>query len=402
MRVCHLGKFYPPACGGIETHLKTLATAQSRQGARVQVVCVNHCDRSGRDVTWERLARTGDIEEWDDSVSLVRLGRLASIARLDVCPGLLSRLRRLTSSDFDLLHLHVPNPTMLLALALAKPRLPWVITYHSDVVKQRILARLVRPFEDMVFRQAGAVLVSSPTYPLGSAYLQRHSDKLVVIPFGIELQPLFDPTSEALTAAARLRSAHGQPLWLLVGRLVYYKGIDQALQALRHVPGKLVIVGEGPLRHELGELAERLGVAERVVWLGRLPGAELIGAFHAATALWFPSNARSEAFGLVQIEAMASGCPVINTNIAGSGVAWVSRHEETGLTVPVNDAGALAAAANRLLTEPGLRAKLSREARRRAGAEFGQDQMARRTLDIYERVVNSQREPALLADSVGG
>ena len=402
MRVCHLGKFYPPACGGIETHLKTLASAQARLGTRVQVICVNHSDRSGRDVTWRQLARTRDVEEWDDSVSLVRLGRLASIARLDVCPGLLDRLRRLTTDDFDLLHLHVPNPTMLLALALAKPRLPWVITYHSDVVKQRFLARMVRPFEDLVFRRAGAVLVSSPTYPLGSPYLQQHSEKLVVIPFGIELQAMSDPSSEALTEAAKLRATHGLPLWLLVGRLVYYKGIDQALHALRHVPGKLVVVGEGPLRQELADLAVRLGVADRVVWLGRLPGAELIGAFHAATALWFPSNARSEAFGLVQIEAMASGCPVINTNIAGSGVAWVSRHEETGLTVPVNDAAALAAAANRLLTEPGLRARLSREALRRATVEFGQEQMARRTLDVYESVVNSQREPTLLANSLGG
>ncbi len=366
------------------------------------MICVNHCDSAGHDVTWERLARTGDVVEWDDSVTLVRLGRLASIARLDVCPGLLDRLRRLTSSDFDLLHLHVPNPTMLLALALARPRLPWVITYHSDVVKQRILARLMRPFEDLVFRRAGAVLVSSPTYPHGSTYLQQQSNKLIVIPFGIELGPLSDPSVEALTAAARFRSEHGQPLWLLVGRLVYYKGIDQALHALRQVPGKLMVVGEGPLRRELGELAVRLGVADRVIWLGRLPGEELIGAFHAATALWFPSNARSEAFGLVQIEAMASGCPVINTNIVGSGVAWVSRHEETGLTVPVNDAAAFAQAANRLLTEPGLRTRLSCEARRRAAVEFGQDQMAQRTLNIYELVVSAQREPALLANSVGG
>jgi glycosyltransferase involved in cell wall biosynthesis len=97
------------------------------------------------------------------------------------------------------------------------------------------------------------------------------------------------------------------------------------LQALVNVPGRLMVVGEGPLRRELGELADRLGVADRVVWQGWLSDAELIGAYHAATALWFPSNARSEAFGLVQIEAMACGCPVINANIAGSGVAWVSR-----------------------------------------------------------------------------
>src|SRR5262249_42647622 len=161
----------------------------------------------------------------------------------------------------------------------------------------------------------------------GSEYLQRHRDKLVVLPFGIELKPLLEPSAASLTAAARFRAMHGRPLWLLVGRLVYYKGIDQALRALPHVPGKLMIVVDGPLRRELGALAEQLGVADRVVWQGRLDDADLIGAYYAATALWFPSNARSEAFGLVQIEAMASGCPVINTHIVGSGVAWVSPHE---------------------------------------------------------------------------
>jgi rhamnosyl/mannosyltransferase len=148
-----------------------------------------------------------------------------------------------------------------------------------------------------------------------------------------------------------------------------------------------MIVGDGPLRRELEELARSVGVAERIVWAGALSAAQLAGAYQAATALWFPSNARSEAFGLVQVEAMASGCPVINCAIAGSGVAWVSRHEESGLTVPVDDWQAFAAAANRLMTEPGLRARLSHQARQRAEREFAADLMARRTLDVYERVL---------------
>lgn len=394
MRICHLGKFYPPACGGIETHLQTLAHAQARLGARIQVICVNHRDGSARDVTWRRLARTHDVRECDGDVDLLRLGRLASFARLDFCPALVDRLQRITFAEFDLLHLHVPNPTMLLALAWTRPPVPWVITYHSDVVKQRHLAKLVRPFEDAVFRRAGAVLVSSPVYPHGSAYLRQHADKLAVVPFGIDLGPWLDPSPEAKEAAKRFRATYGQPLWLLVGRLVYYKGIDQALYALKRVPGKLVVVGEGPLRRELGELAERLGLSERVIWVGRLDTLELVGAFHAATALWFPSNARSEAFGLVQIEAMASGCPVINTNIAGSGVSWVSRHEESGLTVQINDPAAFADAANRLLTEPSLRERLGQNARRRAVAEFGQELMASRTFDVYERVLHGRRRLA--------
>ena len=387
MRICHLGKFYLPACGGIETHLRTLARAQAALGAHVQVICVNHLDKAGRDVTWQSSAHTNRSESRDGRVNILRLSRRASWSRFDICPALPSLLRRLPAS-VDLLHVHVPNPTMILALAMVRPRVPWVISYHSDVVKQKFLARMVRPFENMVFAQARAVLVSSPTYREGSAYLQKHDDKLAVIPFGIDLEPFFRPSAAATSATRRFREQYGQPLWLAVGRLVYYKGIDLALRALTRVPGKLLVVGEGPLRSDLLGLASRLGVADRVSWQGRLDDAELIGAYHAATALWFPSNARSEAFGFVQVEAMACGCPVINTAIPGSGVAWVSRHEQTGLTIPVNDDTALAEASRRLLCEPGLRDRLSRQARARAEAEFGDELMARRTLSIYERVLN--------------
>src|SRR4029077_4739966 len=187
----------------------------------------------------------------------------------------------------------------------------------------------------------------------------RFPEKTTVVPFGIDLKDYRNPTPEAARFGEALRREHGQPLWLAVGRLVYYKGLDNAIRALAKVPGRLMIVGDGPLKAELEALARAVGVADRVIWRGRLGRTELVGAYHAATALWFPSNARSEAFGFVQIEAMACGCPVINTHIPGSGVAWVSRHEQTGLTVPIDDPRALAAAAQRLLGEPGLRERLA-------------------------------------------
>ncbi len=127
-----------------------------------------------------------------------------------------------------------------------------------------------------------------------------------------------------------------------------------------------------------------------MLWCGRLKDEQLVGAYQAAAALWFPSNARSEAYGLVQVEAMASGRPVINTTIPDSGVSWVSRHEESGLTVPVNDPAALAGAARRLLSERGLRDRLGRQARVRAQEEFADDLMGRRSLDLYHRVLALQ------------
>jgi rhamnosyl/mannosyltransferase len=389
LRVCHLGKYYPPASGGIETHLRTLAQAQSRLGLSVQVLCINHQDRAFRDVTWRPFARTPTVVDADGPVQTVRVGRSLSLARLDFCFGLLRWLRRLTSDEYDLIHVHTPNPTMLLGLFFARPSIPWIVTFHSDVVRQKALRLLQQPFENWVYRRARRILASSPTYPGGSVRLQQYLDRLTVVPFGIDLADFITPDDAAQRCAWELRQKYGEPLWLSVGRLVYYKGLHNAIRALAHVPGRLMLVGEGPLRQELATLAQQCGVADRVIFAGRLSQTELIGAYHAATALWFPSNARSEAFGFVQIEAMASGCPVINSNIPDSGVAWVSRHNETGLTVPVDDWQALAQAAQRLWQDAEFRGRLGRQARLRAQHEFDVDLMARRTVRVYEQILGT-------------
>ena len=153
------------------------------------------------------------------------------------------------------------------------------------------------------------------------------------------------------------------------------------------MPGKLLLIGTGPLEAALRKLAKQLHVADRTIWMGYRSFEQVVGSYHAATALWFPSNARSEGFGLVQVEAMASGCPVINTAIPESGVSWVSRHEETGLTVPMDDPHELARAANRLLAESGLRQRLAAGARDRACREFNHRLMAERCLNAYRSIL---------------
>jgi rhamnosyl/mannosyltransferase len=384
LRVCHLGKFYPPASGGIESHLQTLAQAQARLGMAVDVLCVNHRNRHGVDVTWRRFAATPTAREHDGPVGLTRLGRRASLARLDCCLGLPRRLWRTRLDQYDLLHVHVPNPTMVLGLFLCRPCVPWVISYHSDVIRQRALLLLQRPFENWVFRRARAIFAASPNYVSGSRYLQRFADKVTVNPYGIDLAAFLHPSPAARQAAERFRAAYGEPLWLAVGRLVYYKGLANAIAALTRVPGRLMIVGDGPLRGELERQARSAGVADRIAWHAGLTRDELIGAYLASTALWFPSNARSEAFGIVQVEAMACSRPVLNSAVPGSGVAWVSRDAETGLTVPVDDWQALAMAARRLWQDAELRGRLGTQARRRAIAEFDAERMARRMLAVYQ------------------
>lgn len=370
IRVCHLGKYYPPASGGIETHVRTLARAQADLDAEVSIFCVNH-------------RGSATIEERDGPVTVKRFGRAASIAKLDFCPGVVPAL---ASVKADILHLHVPNPMMILAIVAARPVAPVVVTYHSDLVRQKVLGALFRPFERLAYRRVRTILSTSPLYPAGSKFLRLYADRLRILPHGIDLSPYLEPSREDRSEAERIRARFPGPLWLSCGRLVYYKGLLNAIRALRFVAGTLLVIGEGPELLRLQQEVRRLAIVDRVHFLG--PITRVVPFYLAALALWFPSNARSEAFGIVQVEAMASGCPVLNTAIPCSGVAWVSLHEETGLTVPVDDPEALAAAARRLLTEPGLQQSLAQGARERAIAEFDHRRMAERSLAIYRQVVD--------------
>lgn len=393
LRICHLGKYYPPATGGVETHVQTLARAQAALGAEVRVVCVNHQDSRGEDVTWKPVATTPTVDERDGDVRVVRVGRRASLSKLDVCPDLLRAIGNVRREGFDVIHVHAPNPTMFGLLSVMPPFGTLVVTHHSDVVKQRVLKLVFTPVERLVHARAKMVLASSGAYVTGSDSLRRLGGKVRTLPLGLELEPFLTPGPHARAKRDELRREHGGTLWLMVGRLVYYKGLTVAIDALRNVPGKLLIVGQGPMRHELEVRARAEGLADRVVFLDYVDHDTLIGAYHAATALWFPSVARSEGFGLSQVEAMAAGCPVINAEVPHSGVAWVSTHEESGLTVPVGDAEALARATRRLLDDDALRARLARGAKARAVSEFDHEIMARRSFALYREALGDGPAP---------
>jgi glycosyltransferase involved in cell wall biosynthesis len=388
-KIIHLGKYYPPVPGGIESHVQTLARAQASLGFKTTVLCVNTLNDVG-----EYATSTSTIEEIDNRVKVIRLGRWASLLKLDVCPGFVGRLWHLLKQHEEVIifHLHTPNPLMLVASVMlsclsfisGKRDNHLVITHHSDIVNQRLRKYALRPLEFLVYRQAQIVLTSD-SYFQGSKFLSFFK-KPRVLALGIDLTYFINPPQNAICFSKELNTNYGQPLWLCVGRLVYYKALHNAIAALVKVPGKLIIIGVGVLETELRALADKLEVADRIFWMGSASKEQLIGAYHAATALWFPSNARSEGFGLVQVEAMACGCPVINANIPGSGVAWVCRNEIEGLTVPINDVEAFANAALRLINENGLRDRLSEAAKMRAYSEFDHMVMAKRSLEIYAEV----------------
>jgi rhamnosyl/mannosyltransferase len=390
LRICHLAKYYPPNSGGIETHVQTLALAQVKLGAEVTVVCVNDLNPKGI-----ASKSTNTVEEFDGKVRIIRIGRSLSIAKFDLCLDFLKHFIKIAQNHCDIVHLHTPNPTMLvgwLSYCIINrlkgyQQIPLVITHHSDIIRQRILKYGIRLLEYSTYRQSQIILTTSSNYIEGSKFL-RSFQKVKALPLGLDCTPYMYPSAIAKKYAHHLKSKHGEIIWISVARLVYYKGLHIAIKALAFTPGKLLIVGVGSLEQELKALVKEHNLEDRVVWLGKVSAEELVGVYHAATALWFPSNARSEGYGLVQVEAMASGCPVINADIPCSGVTWVSRHDQEGLTIPLNDHLALAQAAKRLLDEPMLRDRLVQGAQDRL-QEFDHITMAKRSLEIYRYVLGS-------------
>lgn len=373
-KVLHVGKFYPPHMGGIETHLQALC-AELRKSLDVEVIVANE-DHSS-------------VEETLDGVPVHRLPTWFTAASSPLCPGMIPRLHGFRG---DIVHLHLPNPVAVLAYLASGYRGALVVTYHSDLVRQKFLGPAFEPFLHAALRRSAAIITTSPNYLETSSILARHKNRCHVIPLGIRIED-FDHCPP--DAVAEVRQQYGERLIVSVGRLVYYKGFEHLVRAMTQVQGNLLIVGTGPLHGSLAALASQLGVTDRVHFLGKTDHAKLVACYHAAEVFVLPSVVRSEAFGIAQVEAMAAGLPVVNTNLQ-SGVPFVSPHGQTGLTVPPADPDSLAASINTLLNDPDLRASLGNAARLRARQQFSLETMVSRTLSLYEEVtgVHTPAEPA--------
>jgi rhamnosyl/mannosyltransferase len=285
----------------------------------------------------------------------------------------------------DVFHIHLPNPGAVLAYLAIRRCGPLVVTYHSDTVRHPCLGAIFRPFLEAFLRRSAAIIATSPDYIQSSPVLPRHVHRCHVIPLGIRVENFESCPAEGVSA---IRQQYGERLILSVGRLVYYKGYEYLIRAMRHIRGTLLIVGVGPLRPSLEALSFQGGVSDRVHFLGAVPAHILVACYHAASIFVLPSVHRSEAFGLVQVEAMAAGLPVVNTRL-DSGVPFVSRHGETGITVPHSDPDTLAQAVNLLLDNPDRRRAYGAAARKRATEEFSATRMAARTLALYNAVLRS-------------
>jgi glycosyltransferase involved in cell wall biosynthesis len=371
-RVLHVGKFYPPHMGGMETHLQVLCRGL-RSEVDVRVLVASDTRRHSVELI--------------DGIEVTRAGTAFNLAGAPVCPGMVRAIREARA---EIVHLHLPNPAAILAYLASGYRGRLVVSYHSDVVRQRALDAAFRPILHATLAQADAIIAATPNYVESSPVLARFRSRCHVIPYGIPL----DGFERIDSAVGGIRDRFGSRLVVSIGRLVYYKGFDTLIRAMREVQAHLVIVGEGPLRGALEAEVRALGLCDRVTFVGGVD--DVVPYCHAADVFVLASVARSEAFGIVQLEAMACGTPVVNTWL-DSGVPYVSRDGESGLTVPPAEPGALAGAINRLLDDPALRTEFGRTARSRVEAEFSEGVMVDRTLDLYARLLGTSRDESVPA-----
>jgi glycosyltransferase involved in cell wall biosynthesis len=371
IRVLTFGRYADIDFGGLERYVLELARALRNEAHFTNIVA----------------ARGGapDIEVVGDTVHARPLG---SIAGVPVCPTMPFHAHRLhRRRPFDIVHLQFPcDPAAHLATVTLPLSVKRVITWHSDIVRQKRLLRLYRPFLKRLLDGADAIIIPTPAHRSSSENLSAVGDhgQFHVVPYGFDLSHY----ARRPEAADAIRKRHGgRFLIFALGRHVDYKGYEYLIRALPLVPqAELVLGGRGPLTGSLEQLAGDLGVRERIEFTGRIPEADLPAYYHACDVFCLPSVEQAEAFGIVQLEAMACGKPVVCCEL-GNAVTWVNQDGKTGLVVPPADVAALAAALDRLRTDAGLRQMLGEQGKRRAAGEFTIEAMARGTLSVYQAVL---------------
>ncbi|MCX6014398.1 MAG: glycosyltransferase [Chloroflexales bacterium] len=367
MHIVYIYKDYAPVMGGIESHLQTLAEGVAATGLRVSVVV---CQPAG-----QQLPAQAQI----NGVMVYRVPRQIDIASSPISLGFWSIVRQLRP---DLIHLQMPWPTGD-AVAALFPHIPMVVTYQSDVIRQKYLLHLYAPLLRHTLRRAKRIIVTSPQYRDSSPWLQPFIAKCQVIPLGMPPAPAPDPAR-----VAHWQAEFPQSCLLWVGRLRYYKGLHVLIAALAQLAPTitLALVGDGPEAANLRALATTLGVSARVRWLGSLPDVDVRALQAVAKLFVFPSHLRSEAFGLALLAALQAGLPAISCEL-GTATSFVNQHDKTGIVVAPADASALANAIETLWNDDVRRVAMAQEARTWARAQFGLDEMVEAHADVYQQII---------------
>ena len=410
MKILHVGKYFSPFSGGLENYMRDAMVALGRQGIESTALVHRHSFS---------VTTTDDVFNADGhSFHVVRTGLWARLSFAPISPTFAWQLRRLIKSfKPDILHLHLPNASAFWALLLPSARrIPWVVHWHADVITSdqgvlmKLLYVLYKPFERALLKRAQAIVATSLPYRDSSKSLQPWINKCHVVPLGVDAKrfipngtlatgPDKSAVGESSSAAyddqpdahthKRARSQQSWPLLqvLAVGRLTYYKGFRYLIEAAAKASNiHINLVGQGDQEKELKALATSLKVQDRVTFHGVLSDADLAQQMIQADCICLPSIERTEAFGMVLLEAMYFGKATVISDVSGSGMGWIVDDGITGLKVTPADAGALATAFEQLDTNRDELAAMGRRGKEKFNDQFEINHAINKLIEVYQQM----------------
>jgi len=376
MRILHFFKtYYPDTTGGIEQVIFQLCQGSRALGIEGEVLTLSPDPSPAR------------VQVADHQVTRVKEN--FNLASTGFSLSVFKQFKEM-AAEADLVHFHFPWPLMDLVHFATRHGRPTVLSYHSDIIKQRTLLKFYAPLMNQFLGSMDRILVASPNYQRSSETLKPFADKTVVVPYGLD-QAQYPTVSDQTREQWRQRVP--EKFFLFVGVLRYYKGLDSLLSALEGVDYPVVILGAGPQELELKAQAEKLQL-RNVLFVGRLDDEDKACLLQMCYALVFPSHLRSEAFGISLLEASMYGKPMISCEI-GTGTTYVNIHEETGLAVPPNAPVALREAMRRLWDDPALTERFGANALLRFQKLFTADHMCATTAQVYREVLGNGYAPVL-------
>ena len=372
MRILQLGKAYPPAnLGGVEVTIKLINEGLHGLGISCDVLGVNDSFFSKKEVSL-----FGTI--YRESLIIKAFSTLFSVK-------LIYRLF-LIRNNYDVIHIHHPDPMSIFAVWLVRPKCKLVLHWHSDILKQSFLLILYKPFQNWILNKCNAIICTSIPYAENSLHLKAFINKVSIIPIGIDKSSLkiHKPTIENIR-----NKFHNKKIVLSIGRFAYYKGYEFLIEAVKDFDKDivLILIGEGELKSRLQEKVIGLQLSEKVFFLGEISNVQRNCYLYMAELFVLSSIYKTEAFGIAQIEAMAFGKPIVSTKIPNSGVDWVNQNMVSGITVQIRDAKAISSAVNLILNDKNLYSNLSVGSFKRFNANFTQVHMSNSIKILYENIL---------------
>ncbi len=363
--------YFPDPPGGLQEAIRQIAIATSSFGVQTKVFTLSPNPEPAQ------ITRPEGV--------VLRARSWAAPASCDLGAANAFRQFAEACSQSDVVHYQFPWPFEDVLHAVVRPQIPAILTYQSDVIRQKILGAMYAPLMWRTLKSMRFIVATSPAYARTSAVLSDRSvrDKVRVIPNGIVEEFYSKEADEAVFD--RIKMERSEPYFLFIGVLRYYKGLHTLVQAARHVDARIVIAGSGPEDKNLKVLAEQLGV-KNIIFAGQITEAEKVALLQSCRALVLPSHVRSEAFGMVLVEAAMFGRPQISCEI-GTGTSFVNTHEESGIVVPPESPDELAHAMSQLLHDTSLAEQLGLGARSRYERLFSGDALGKAYADLYRETV---------------